>query len=85
MCKKQNKCKRAKQLAANKSWLSADLKIYELGKEMLQTVLNEAKLHYEEKLVNQININNDSLWNYTRHFTKSSSTIGYLNFEGKTS
>ena len=53
--------------------------------EKLQTVLKEVKLHYEEKLVDQINANDKRFWNYTRHFTKTSSTISDLNFEGKTS
>ena len=67
---------------ANKTGLSADI-IYELEKENLQTVLKEAKLHSEEKLVDQINVNEKRFWNYTRHFTKSSSTISDLNFEGR--
>ena len=45
MCKRQ---KSAKQVVANKRGLSADLIIYELEKEKLQTVLKEAKLHYEK-------------------------------------
>ena len=40
-------------------------------------------MHYEEKLVDQINVNDERFWNYTRHFTKSSSTILDLNFDGK--
>ena len=40
-------------------------------------------MHYGKKLVNQINVNDKRFWNYTRHFTKLSSTIGDLNFEGK--
>ena len=40
-------------------------------------------MHYEEKLVDLINVNDKRFWNYTRHFAKSSSTIGDLNFEGK--
>ena len=79
----KGKSKRAKQVVANKSGLSADLIVYELEKENLQTVLKEAELHYEEKLVDEININDKRFWNYTRHFTKSSSTIGDFNFEGK--
>ena len=67
---------------ANKSGLSADLITYEVKKEKLQTVLKEAKLHYEEKLVDQVDVNDKRFWNY-RHFTKSSSTIGDHNFEGK--
>ena len=35
------------------------------------------------KLVNQINVNDKRFRNYTRHFTKLSSKIGDLNFEGK--
>ena len=75
------KSKRAKQVVASKNGLSADLIIYELEKEKLHTVLKEAKLHYEEKLVDQINVKR--FWNYTRQLTKSSSTISDLNFEGK--
>ena len=67
----------------NKSGFSVDNIIYELEKEKQKTVLKEAKLHYEEKLVDQINVNDERFWNYTRHFTKSSSTILDLNFDGK--
>ena len=80
MCKRQ-KSKRAKQVVVNKSGLSVDNIICQLEKQ--KTVLKEAKLHYEEKLVDQINVNDERFWNYTRHFTKSSSTIIDLNFEGK--
>ena len=34
-------------------------------------------------MVNQINVNDKRFWNYTRHFTKSSSKTGDLNFKGK--
>ena len=78
---KANKTKRAKQVVVRKSGLSADHITYEL--EKLQTVLKEAKLHYEEKLVDHVNVNDKRFWNYTRHFTKSSSRISDLNFEGK--
>ena len=47
MCKRL-KIKRAKQVVSNKSGLSADFIIYELEKKKLQTVLKEAKLHYEK-------------------------------------
>ena len=57
---------------ANKSGLLADLIIYELEKQKLQS-----------NLVDQINVKDKRFWNYTRHFTKSSSTISDLNFEGK--
>ena len=40
-------------------------------------------MYYEKKLVDQINVNDNIFWNYTGHFTKSSSTICDLNFEGK--
>ena len=39
--------------------LSVDLIIYELEEEKLQTVLKGATLHYEEKLVDQINVNDE--------------------------
>ena len=83
ICAKEKKTKCAKQIVANKSGLSVDHIIYELEKEKLQTVLKEAKLHYEEKLVDQINVNDKRFWNYTRHFTKSLATISNLNFEAK--
>ena len=38
---------------------------------------------YEEKLVDQIYVNDKRFWNYSRHFTKSSSAIGNINFEGR--
>ena len=69
---------------ANKSGLSADLIIYELEKEKLQTVFKEVKL-LQKHLIDQINVNDKRFLNYTRHFTKSSSTIRDINFEGKTS
>ena len=71
-----------KQVVASKSGLSNDHIIFELEKEKLETVLTETKLHYEETLVDQINVNDKRFWNYTRHFTKSLSTISDLNFEG---
>ena len=50
ICAKGKKSKHTKQVVANKSGLSVDLIIYELEKEKLQTVLKEAKLHYEENI-----------------------------------
>ena len=55
----------------------------DIGHQQCCDEVKEAKLHYEKKLVNQINVNDKRFWNYTRHFTKLSSTIGDLNFEGK--
>ena len=40
-------------------------------------------MHYEEKLVDQINVNDKIFLNYTRNFIKSLLAIGDLNFEGK--
>ena len=40
-------------------------------------------MHYEEKLVDQIKVNDKRFWNYTRHFTKSSSINSDLTFEEK--
>ena len=40
--------------------------------------LLEAKAHYEDKLVKDINSNPKRFWNHSRHFTKSSSTIDVL-------
>ena len=57
MCAKGKKTKPAKQVVANKSGFSAEHIIYELEKEKQQTVLEGAQLHYKEKLVDQINVN----------------------------
>ena len=38
----------------------------------------EAKGHYENKLVDELESNPKRFWNYTRHFSRSSSTIDFL-------
>ena len=78
ICTKGKQCKRAKQVVANKSGLSADLIIYELEKEKLQIVLKETKLHYEEKLVDQINVNDSRT-------TLDTLPLVILTLKGKTS
>ena len=42
-----------------------------------------AKAHYEDKIVEQSKENPKRFWNYTRHYTRSSSTIDMLQSEGK--
>ena len=58
MSLKQNKTKRktCQQLAANKGGCKADDVLHGIAKDNLQTTTEEAKLHYEDKLVDQINI-----------------------------
>jgi len=37
----------------------------------------------KKKLIDQITFNDNRLWNYTRHFTQSSSTISNIESDGK--
>ena len=72
----KDKCKawvsyRKSDLEANRLLFEAEIKKKD------QTHL-EAKAHYEDKLVKDINSNPKRFWNYSRHFTKSSSTIDVL-------
>ena len=61
----------------------ANLLLFEEQKDQIESILRWAKAHYEDRLVNRIQENPKLFWNYTRHFTHSSSTIDMLVHEGK--
>ncbi|MEN8123308.1 MAG: hypothetical protein ABFS35_23425, partial [Bacteroidota bacterium] len=65
-----------------KSKLNADKYIFENSKNELDSVLQKAKHHYENKLTEDLKTNPKRFWNYTRHFTKSSSSIETLEQKG---
>ena len=56
----------------------ADEIIYERAQKHVNGAVNRAKGHYEDKLVNELESNPKLCWNYTRHFTRSTSTIDFL-------
>ena len=72
-----------KLVAAHKNGLKADDILQDIAHDNHQTITKETKLHYEEKLVDQIKVNNGRFLNYTRHFIKSSSIINDIEFDGK--
>ena len=51
------------------------------AKRNIDKAILNAKAHYENKIVDQSKENPKRFWNYTRHFTKSSSTIDVLEKE----
>ena len=55
--------------------LTADRLLYKAEVDAHEQVIKQAKAHYEERLVDQIKDNPKVFWNYTRHFTCSSSTV----------
>ena len=79
--KSKSKSRKAK-VKARMSGLSADQFLAEEAKlEADASVLN-AKAHYENKLIHQIKGDPKRFFNYTRHFTRSSSSIDILEHNG---
>ena len=80
--------KRAKQhyhnakTSARVSGLNADKYVAEDLKRGVDSAVLSAKAHYENKLTEQIKTEPKRFFNYTRHFTKSSSTIDVLEDNG---
>ena len=70
--------KRKQFIRSRESGLHADRMLYEESTEHLESVVKEAKRHYEDKLVDRIGQNPKLFWNYTRHFSRSSSTVDML-------
>ena len=70
-------CRKAK-IQAKMSGLMADEILYEDAQKHVNITVNHAKGCYEDKLVNELNSNPKLFWNYTRHFTRSTSTIDFL-------
>ena len=76
--KKAKRNHREAQVKARKSGLLAD---QETKKETDAAVL-AAKAHYENKLTHQIKEDPKRFFNYTRHFTKFTSTFDVLEHKG---
>ena len=70
--------KRKKWVQFKKSNLESDRFLYEEEKKVLEQTIKKAKADYEDKLVSQISSNPKRFWNYTKHFSKSSSTVEVL-------
>ena len=66
-----------------KSELEADKMIYHEESVNVEHTLISAKSHYENKPVNQIREYPKICWNYTRHLSRSSSTVDMLKIQGK--
>ena len=75
---KATKDKRKAWVSYRKSGLEADRLLFEAEIQKKDQTLLEAKAHYEDKLVKDINSNPKRFWNYSKHFTKSLSTINVL-------
>ena len=75
------KCRKAK-VKARISKLNADEAIAQRLKQDVDTTIEKAKSHYEEKLVTQIKDEPKRFYNYARHFSKTSSSIDVLENEG---
>ena len=75
---KATKDKRKAWVSYRKSGLEADRLLFEAEIQKKDQTLLEAKAHYEDKLVKEINSNPKRFWNYSKHFTKSLSTITVL-------
>ena len=79
--KSKNKTRKAK-VRARVSGLSADQFLAEEAKVAEDASILAAKAHYENKLVGQIKDDPKRFFNYTRHFTRSSSSIDVLEQNG---
>ena len=80
--KKAKRNHREAQVKARKSGLLADQYLLEETKKETDTAVLAAKAHYENKLTHQIKEDPKRFFNYTRHFTKSTSTVDVLQHEG---
>ena len=63
--------------------LNSDKLLYEQVKQEYKSELNNAKAKYEEELVDSIPENPKRFYNYTRSFTRSSSTVEQLEVNGE--
>ena len=70
-------------MEARKSGLHADPILETEAKMETDQSILAAKAHYEDKIVEQSKENPKRFWNYTRHYTRSFSTIDMLQSEGK--
>ena len=80
---KGRKAKRSRWIKARDSGLFSDLLIFDSEKKKFEDTIKTAKAHYEDKLVDRINDNPKLFWNYTRHFTKTNSSVDVLEIDGR--
>ena len=80
---KAKKRRRKKRINAQNTGLHADTCISDEADIEVANALNKAKADYENKLVENLKEKPKLFFNYTRHFTRSSSSIDYLMEEGK--
>lgn len=75
---KAKRKKRKKWIDYKKSDLFSDKILFEESKVAFENTVTTAKIHFENKLVNGLQDNPKKFWNYTRHFTRSSSTVNVI-------
>ena len=68
---RSKKKKRTSRIRSKVSGLAADRLLHKAEVDAHEHVINQAKSHYEDRLVDQIKDNPKFFWNYTRHFTRS--------------
>ena len=73
---------RHQKVEALKSGLNADRILEREAKTETDNVILAAKAHYKNKIVEQSKDNLKRYWNYTRHYTRSSSTIDVIESGG---
>ena len=79
------KAKRKKRKAFTNhrsSGRETDRILLEEAKRNYNQAIQDAKAHYEGKLTSQIKTDPKRFWNYTKHFTRSSSTVDSLKENG---
>lgn len=70
--------KRKKWVDFKKTGLFSDKLLFEDISSEFESTVTAAKIHYENKLVESLRENPKRFWNYTRHFTRSSSTVNVI-------
>ena len=76
--KRQKKQKRAMWVNYKKTGLEANKLLNDLEVKILKNTIAQAKAHYKEKLVSQIQTDPKRFWNYAKHFSKSSASVEVL-------
>ena len=80
---KAKRQRRRKWVTYRTSKLESDKILYEHESLNVLKSLSFANAHYENKIIDQIKDDPKRFWNYTRHFSRSSSTIYMLIDEGE--
>ena len=79
---KAKKNRRKKWVMFKRLGLFADELLYDQERCVTNYIMSQAKSDFEDKLVNQVKDNPKRFWNYTRHFSKSSSSIAMIEKDG---